>query len=63
MKDEKHILNEPQADYEKAELDLLRDGLNRTYTQRFERMTQLIKLGFMLKNAKVTHKPWPTQSK
>lgn len=50
-------LNEPQADYEKAELDLLRDGIKRTYTQRFETMMQLIKVGIMIKNAKIIHKP------
>ncbi len=50
-------LNEPQADYEKAELDLLRDGLRSTYTQRFEMMMKLIKVGIMLKNAKIVHKP------
>ncbi len=50
-------VNEPQADYEKAELDLLRDGINRTCTQRFETMMQLIKVGIMIKNAKIIHKP------
>ncbi|HSN60084.1 MAG TPA: hypothetical protein VLR49_04065 [Ferruginibacter sp.] len=50
-------VNEPQADYEKAELDLLRDGIKRTYTQRFETMMQLIKVGIMIKNAKIIHKP------
>ena len=51
-------VNEPQADYDKAELDLLREGINRTYTQRFETMKQLIKVGIMMKNAKIIHKPY-----
>ena len=51
-------VNEPQADYDKAELDLLREGINRTYTQRFETMMQLIKVGIMMKNAKIIHKPY-----
>ena len=51
-------VNEPQADYDKGELDLLREGINRTYTQRFETMMQLIKVGIMMKNAKIIHKPY-----
>ena len=51
-------VNEPQADYDKAELDLLREGINRTYTQRFITMMQLIKVGIMMKNAKIIHKPY-----
>lgn len=51
-------VNEPQADYDKAELDLLGEGINRTYTQRFETMKQLIKVGIMMKNAKIIHKPY-----
>ena len=48
-------VNEPQADYEKAELDLLKEGINRTHTERFQMMMKLIKVGRMLKNAKITH--------
>jgi hypothetical protein len=64
FQDNRHIpaaaneVNEPAADYEKAELDLLRDGIKRTYTERFETMMQLIKVGIMLKNAKIIHKPY-----
>ncbi len=64
FQDNQHIpaaaneVNEPAADYEKAELDLLRDGIKRTYTERFETMMQLIKVGIMLKNAKIIHKPY-----
>jgi hypothetical protein len=46
--------NEPTADYEKAELDLLRDGLKRSYTERFHKMMQLIRRTIMFKNAKIT---------
>lgn len=46
--------NEPTPDYEKAELDLLRDGLKRTYTERFHKMMQLIRRSIMFKNAKIT---------
>jgi hypothetical protein len=56
---ENNILQEPEADYEKAEMDQLRDALKRTPSQRFDMLMQLIKVGIMLKNAKITHKPWP----
>ena len=32
---EYNILNETGADFEKAEIDLLKDALNRSYTERF----------------------------
>ena len=54
--EKKAIVSDPQPDYEKAELDLLRAALNRTYTERFKMMTTLMKMSIMLKNAKVTHK-------
>lgn len=50
------IVSEPQPDYEKAELDLLRAALRRSYTERFKMMTTLMKMNIMLKKAKVTHK-------
>lgn len=52
----KNILREPEPDYEKAEMDLLRDALKRTHTERFLVMTTLMKRGRMLKNAKITQK-------
>jgi hypothetical protein len=41
-------------DYEKAELDLLRHALKRSYTERFDKMMQLIKMNIMLRNAKIS---------
>jgi hypothetical protein len=55
----KNIMHEPQPDYEKAELDLLRDGLKRTHKERFLFLMQLIKIQNTLKKAKITHKPFP----
>jgi hypothetical protein len=57
--DNKYILHEPSVNYEKAELDLLKNALSQTYTERFNKLTTLIKVGAMLKNAKLTHKPFP----
>jgi len=51
---DKNIVSEPQPDYEKAELDLLRDALKRSYTERFKMMTTLMKMNIMLRRAKIT---------
>ncbi len=41
------------ADYEKAEMDSLRNALKRTYTERFLMMTTLMKMNEMFKKAKI----------
>ncbi len=51
----KHMLNEPQPDYDKAEMDLLRDALKRTHKERFLVMTKLMKWNIMFRNAKISH--------
>ncbi len=53
-----NILQEPDAGYEKAEMDLLKDALNRSYSERFKRMTALMKMNIMFRNAKIEHKPF-----
>jgi hypothetical protein len=55
----KNIVSEPVADYEKAEMDLLRNAMKHSYTERFLMMTTLMKMDKMLRLAKVTHKPFP----
>ncbi|MFD1629264.1 hypothetical protein [Pseudopedobacter beijingensis] len=50
------ISNDSDADYEKAELDLLRKALKRSYTERFLIMTRLMRMDMMFRKAKVTHK-------
>jgi hypothetical protein len=57
--EKKHTVNEPQADYEKAEMDLLLDGLKRSYKERFLFLQKLIKIQHTLQRAKMTHKPFP----
>ena len=49
--------NNIKPDFEKAELDLLRQGLKRSHEERFKMMTLLMKRNIMLRNAKITHKP------
>ncbi|ANE52265.1 hypothetical protein [Flavisolibacter tropicus] len=56
---DKHIIKEHEPDYEKAEMDLLRDGLKRSYKERFLFLNQLIKIQRTMQRAKITHKPYP----
>ena len=53
------FLQEPDAFYEKAETDQLKQALTQSYTERFLTMTRLMKLGIMLSKAKITHTPIP----
>ena len=62
QEENKNTASEPQPDYEKAEMDLLRDGLKRSYTERFKMMTTLMKIGFMLKRSKIVHKDIPSKT-
>lgn len=56
MKNDKHLVEEPTADYHKAEKDLLKKALASSYTDRFHAMTRLMKLNIILRSAKVVHK-------
>lgn len=57
MEDKKiNIVSEPAADYEKAEMDLLRNAQKHSFTERFLMMTTLMKMDKMFRNAKITHK-------
>lgn len=51
-----NFLKEPDAFYEKASMDLLRNALKTSYTERFLMTTKLYKIGQMLANAKIEHK-------
>ena len=53
-----NILKEQQPDYEKASNDLLKDALERSYTDRFLMATRLYKIQQTLNKAKITHKPY-----
>jgi hypothetical protein len=53
---------EKKPEFDKAELDLLKDGLKRTYKERFEMATRLYKIQQTLNKATVSHKTF-TQDK
>ncbi len=55
-KQEKHIYEEPSSNYEKAEFDLLKLALKRSYTERFHAMTKLMKMNIMFRQAQIKHK-------
>ena len=59
MAESRNILEEPQPDYEKLEMDQLRSALKRSYAERFKMMTTLMKMNRMFSRAKVTHKQFP----
>lgn len=56
---ENNFLREPEAFYEKAETDQLKEALKLSYTERFLVMTRLMKRGFMLSKAKIIHNNSP----
>ena len=59
-KEDEHITNtvhEPDSGYEKAELDQLKAALKRSYSERFQMMTTLMKMDLMFKKAKITRTP------
>ena len=53
-----HTSQNHQPDYEKDELDLLKESLRRSYKERFLMATRLYKIQQTMKKAVVTHKPY-----
>lgn len=49
----KNYLQDPDAFYEKAEIDLLKEALQKTDKERFLTMTRLMKQSMMLTKAKI----------
>ena len=47
-----------KTSFDKAELELLKEGLKRTYTERFEMATHLYKIQQTINKASITHKPF-----
>jgi hypothetical protein len=57
MPEKKEKFEGPLADYEKAEMDLLRVALKRSYKERFLMATRLYKIQKTMQKAAITHKP------
>lgn len=59
MSDSKNPTQKPlQPDYEKAEMDLLRENLKRSYEERFLMATRLYKIHQTMKMAVITRRPY-----
>jgi hypothetical protein len=56
-----HSPSDKQPDFEKSELDLLRENLRRTYKERFLMATRLYKIQQTMKKAMITHKPFSSK--
>jgi len=51
------IMKEKQLSFDEAEIELLKEGLKRTYKERFEMATRLYKMQQTMNKATITHKP------
>lgn len=56
--DKDHSSQHQRPDFEKAELDLLKENLSRSYKERFLMATRLYKIQQTMKKAVITHKPY-----
>ena len=55
--DKSQHASEQNPVFEKAEMDLLKEGLRRSYKERFLMATRLYKIQQTMKKAVITHKP------
>lgn len=51
-------MEKSKKSFDKAELELLKEGLNRSYKERFEMATRLYKIQQTMSKASITHKPF-----
>ena len=58
FKDNSLTASQETPDFEKAELDLLRENLRRSYKERFLMATRLYKIQQTMQKAIITHKPF-----
>jgi hypothetical protein len=58
FKDNSQSDSQQMSDFEKAEMDLLRENLRRSYKERFLMATRLYKIQQTMRKAIITHKPF-----
>jgi hypothetical protein len=51
-------MKESKQTFDQAELELLKEGLKRSYKERFEMATRLYKTQQTVKKASIQHKPF-----
>lgn len=56
--DEKKNVEAPLPNYEKAEMDFLKESLKRSFKERFLMATRLYKIQQTMKKAVITHKSY-----
>ena len=57
-KENSQPVSQQTPDFEKAEMDLLRENLRRSYKERFLMATRLYKIQQTMQKAIITHKPF-----
>ena len=53
-----YMMEKTKHTFDQAEIELLKEGLKRTYKERFEMATRLYKVQQTMKKASITHKPF-----
>ncbi|TDW97174.1 hypothetical protein EDB95_5018 [Dinghuibacter silviterrae] len=56
--DSNQSLSKQTSGFEKAEIEMLRENLRRSYKERFLMATRLYKIQQTMKKAVITHKPF-----
>jgi hypothetical protein len=51
-------MDKQKQEFDRTELDLLKEGLKRSYKERFEMATRLYKIQQTMSKATITHKPF-----
>ncbi|MCQ6956629.1 hypothetical protein [Mucilaginibacter aquariorum] len=51
-------MSKKETSFDKAELELLKEGLKRSYKGRFEMATRLYKIQQTMSKAVISHKPY-----
>ncbi|TDQ08256.1 hypothetical protein ATK78_2764 [Pedobacter metabolipauper] len=51
-------MEKEEQTFDQAELELLKEGLKRSYKERFEMATRLYKIQQTMNNASIAHKPF-----
>lgn len=54
-------MEENKKSFDEAELELLKEALNRSYKERFEMATRLYKIQRTMSKATIVHKPYITK--
>jgi len=51
-------MNKEKQTFDQAEIELLKEGLRRSYKERFQMATRLYKIQQVMNRASISHKPF-----